>query len=230
MRLLILMLALACATATPAQVTRADVEAQKAATAEANAHLACALASEARQNLGVSEFGVVVGDARPNSARLAEIARRTTEAQRNHDIGAAILKGNNFLIKTSVSVATSLGTMPILGAIISESVSASLDEVMSVYEEEGRAAIRRNLKTSLEEFRRRTSPQQTAELLASPDPATFRARLESKVGNVFGTELDDLPADQQQIVNSFYDRELADLFTAGPPTPRMLETELMAAR
>jgi hypothetical protein len=48
-------------------------------------------------------------------------------------------------------------------------------------------------------------------LTSSKDPAQFRKELETKIGDIFGSELDNLPQEQQDIVNHFYERQIADL-------------------
>ena len=168
-----------------------DVNAQITSTAATNAHLVSSLAADARAKLGTKVYEDTINTTRSvtSGPSIRQITRQALYAQSEHDFGLAVLKGNNVMINGAVGAATTLGTAnPVLGMLVGQGVSASLDEVTKLYEKEGTEAIKRNLKTNLDQYLDRTSPQETAELLASPDPATFRTKLEAKVGKVFGTE------------------------------------------
>lgn len=199
--------------------TADDLAALKRNTAPMNAHLVRSLGGSAAATLETTAYKNVVTPTPTEFANMGptiqQIAQQTVRANENHDTGLAILKGNNRVISTSIGIGMSLGGSPVLGGIVGTVVDAGLEKVTDIYRAEAEESIRRNLKTNLEEYRRRTSEQQFQQLLNAPTPAAFRNQLEQTIGGVFGTALDGLPREQQDIVNSFYNKELANVMKGG---------------
>lgn len=199
-----------------AQITPADVEAQKSSTTSTHAHLVSSLATQAASTLGMPTYRNTVGPAGQHAPAVSirEITRTTKTAIDEHDFGVKIAKGSSFVLKSSVGAALTTAN-PIVGSIVGDGFSTALDMATDAFDQAGREQVQKSLKTKLDAYRVATSQQEYDALLASPDPKTFRRDLEAKVGSVFDTDLDSLPEDQQRMVNSFYDRQVANIFTAG---------------
>jgi hypothetical protein len=219
---ILVMLLCACSSSASSQTT-SDLDALKTSTNETNVHLQTSLAQQARTQLGRKYTEIVAPQGNPhdvsNGDALNSIAARALDAQRKYDESYSLLKANNSLVKATIGAGLALapvtGGTSLFVTAAGEATSRGLEYVEDKYKAAAQQAIRQDLRTSLAEYERRASPQDYKLLLSSPDPGTFRERLKNKVGHVFGSDLEKLPQDQQDIVNSFYNRELKNVMEAG---------------
>jgi hypothetical protein len=133
------------------------------------------------------------------SPSLTEIVRYSQQAQARFDIGYAVLRGNDLLIQGSIAGGALLtpltGGASLALAAVGAGVSLGLQEVESKYQEAAETEIRRSLKTELDTYEKQYGEDAYRQLTSSTDPAEVRNTLDAKLGDIFGTELNDLPKD-----------------------------------
>jgi len=221
-----LLLAAFCLTAVlvaQQQATQGDLNALKTSTNPTNTHLVRALAQQAQDDLGGQNYRNAVQQHPSNLSNagntLNYIATQAQGSQRTYDTGNLILKGNDLLVKGSIAagflLAPVTGGMSLAVSAVGSAADLGLGKVEDLYQKAADDSMRRNLKTQLDQYEQKFGEDAYKQLTSSADPAQFRDRLEEKLGDVFGGTLDALPKDQQDIVNHFYEKEIADVMKAG---------------
>src|ERR1035441_8453376 len=83
------------------QTTEQDVKALATSTNRSNTHLSRSLSLQAKADLGENYRSVVKSatSGEPTVSTLNSIAREAVRAQQQYDVGYAVLKGNDLLLK-----------------------------------------------------------------------------------------------------------------------------------
>lgn len=205
------------------KATVSDLTALRASSNQSNTHLVRALAQQADEDLGPRAYTGIVD---PRDSRLSnfgpslsEIAAQAQKSTQTYDTGNMILKGNDLLVKGAVvggiALAPATGGASLAASAIGAGAELALTQVENLYQKGAEDAIRRNLKTQLDRYEHKYGHEEYAQLTSSTDPARFREQLNEKLGPIFGSDLDELPKEQQDIVNHFYDKQIADVMKAG---------------
>jgi hypothetical protein len=203
------------------QTTEQDVKALATTTNQGNTHLSRALSLQAKADFGEKYRSVVQSatSGEPTASTLNSIAREAVRAQQQYNVGYAVLKGNDLLLEgaigAGIALAPATGGLSLAVSAIGKGASVGLKQVEDLYKGAAQESIRRNLKTRLDQYQSTYGPDAYAKLASSKDPTQFRSELESKAGSIFGSELDGLPPDKQDIVNHFYERQIVDLMKGG---------------
>ena len=192
-------------------------------TAKRSLHLEHSLAKEVKNRIGKNAYyqQVDVNPAQLNTMgrSLERIARDFQKKKDNNDLGILVLQGNNLLIKGLIAagfaLAPATGGVSLVVSAAGYVASKGLDAVENMAKEAMREGLRKNLKTQLEEYRTKRGQQEFDNLLAKPDVTSFIQDLETRVGTSFGNALDNIPPEDQDIVNAFRTKELAGIMTDG---------------
>jgi hypothetical protein len=203
-------------------VTQNDLKALQTSTNPSNTHLGRSLSEQAQSALGTSVYRSIANDdsrAQVPGMTPSDIARHAIDSQRKYDQGFLILKGNDLLVRGSIGAGFLLapatgGTSLVVSAIGAGSTYA-LGKVESSYQEAAQTSVRRNLKTELSKYETKFGKSAYDQLTSITDPRAFRQRLDSQLGNIFGSDLESLPPSEQDIVNHFYEQQIADVMKAG---------------
>lgn len=200
-----------------------QIAALKSNTKPSSVHLIQFAGKELKGRAGTESYyrQVEVAPAhRPDLPRtLTEIGKAYESKKNNNDIGLTILQFNHALIKAAIGVKPSLGGETGAGAAwlsgLGYLASKGLDRVENMYKDAARTEIRRNLKTQLETYRTKAGDADYKKLVTQNDVAGFRSELERRVGPIFGDVLGNIPAEDRDIVNAFYSKEIATLMKDG---------------
>lgn len=203
--------------------TNPDLKQLRESTARRSIHLDRYIAKEIKNAIGEikyhdevkvpstqsSEFDKAIGD-----------AARAYEARKDElDTGLLVLKGNNTLVKGTIAaglvLAPETGGASLIISAVGYIASEGLDKVEELAKDASRDELRRNLKTNLEKIRTSITTGEFEDLTRINDPLRFREEIERRTGPLLGNALDNIPVEDQPIVNNFYNKFLAETLRDG---------------
>lgn len=221
-RLLILCL-LCMATATTARGQDPRLSGLQGNAAPPSTHMMHILGREVRASMGPAAFDAQISVAARDATRLPltleAIAARYDRSRRDNEIGLLVLQGNRELIKGSIALAGAYAPSTGGGSLILAGLGYAADKGLAAVEEEFRssaqASLQRTLRTQLDAFRAQANDEEYQRLIRSGDPHTFRTALERRTGPLLGSALDGISGEDRQVVQAFYNKELATLLRDG---------------
>jgi hypothetical protein len=216
-------------------LTTSDLTALQNGTSIPSTHLVRALGAEAQKSLG-TQYSTLLGtpDAQQSDVAFKQLVQNYKTAKQQTDIGSSVLKTTDYLVKTAVVGGLEYSGVGTIAAPIAGVVSdLALGEVESAFTTAATNDLQRLLKTGLLQVQ--TSNQtEYARLLTLTNPPQFISALDHDVNGLFGNALNNIPSDDQLIVNDFRLQETTEIMKNGfgwvSTTTGLQQTEIDTSR